>query len=190
MKRCSTCFYDNQQTSVYCERCGTFLDPISAPFEPTLKPSDETLIPPPPPPPLSSYQHSQGIQTQTTSQKRTVGGTILSVVLCVWGTFVLTVGLVGGFFYFIQSNPVIFLLLYLFISLMFLVPLLLFRTHMHLKWGKRLALEIGLLVIGVILIIIVYEAVQPMGDASPTSNHLIGGSLILYGLATSFVAFW
>ena len=190
MNRCSTCHYENAPTSVYCERCGAFLAPLSSPLEPTAIASDETLIPPPPPPPLSSYQRSQGVQTQSTSQKRTVGETIFSVVLCMWGTFVLIVGLIGGFFYFIQSNPLIFLLLYLFICLVFLIPLLLFRTHVHLKWRKRLALEIGLLVIGIILLIIVYEAVQPMGDASSTSNHLIGGSLMLYGLATSFVAFW
>jgi hypothetical protein len=190
MKRCSTCLYDNQEKSVYCERCGAYLDTVSSPLEPTVKASGETLIPPPPPPPLSSYQLSQGVQTQSKLHKRTVGETIFSVVLYVWGTFVFMVGLVGGFFSSVQSNPVIFMSLYLLVCLVFLIPLLLYRTHMWLKWGKRLALEIGLLVIGIILIVIVSQTVNPAGNTSSTADHVIGVSLILYGLATAFVAFW
>lgn len=189
MKRCSTCLYDNQETSVYCERCGAYLDTVSSPLEPTVKASDETLIPPPPPPPLSSYQLSQGVQTQSRFHKRTVGETIFSVVLYVWGTLCFSVGLTDLFLYSAQGNSVIFLVLYL-ICLVLLIPLLLYRTHVHLKWGKRLAFEIGLFIVGFILVIIVSNVAKPMGYTSATTEHAVVGCLALYGLATSFVAFW
>jgi len=188
MNHCSTCHYENGPNSVYCYRCGAYLAASSSPFEPIVKAFDETLIPPPPP--LSSYQQAPVEHPRSTSKNRTVAGTVFSVVLYMWGILVLTVGLIGGFFYFIQSNPVIFIIIYLFISLVFLIPLLLYRTRVRLKWGKRLALEIGLLVIGFILIAIVSQAVNPTGNTSSTANHLIGVSLVLYGLATAFVAFW
>ena len=190
MNRCSTCQFENEPTSVYCTRCGAYLAADSSQLESTVQAFHETLIPPPPPPPLSSYQSSSVKLPQSTSHKRTVGGTIFSVVLYMWGTFVFIVGLVGGFFSSVQSNPVIFISLYLLVCLVFLIPLLLYRTHMRLKWAKRLALEIGLLVIGIILIVIVSQAVNPAGNTSSTSDHLIGVSLIFYGLATAFVAFW
>lgn len=160
---------------------------LSSPLEPTVKTSDETLIPPPPP--LSSYQQSQVNVPQSTSHKRTVGGTVFSVVLYVWGTLVFSVGLIGGLFYSGQSNFVIFLVLYL-ICLVLLIPLLLYRTHVHLKWRKRLAFAVGIFIFGFILLIIVSEVVKPLGYTSSTSEHAVGVSLALYLLATAFVAFW
>src|SRR5260370_39604952 len=107
MNRCSTCQFENEPTSVYCARCGAYLAADSSQLESTVQAFHETLIPPPPP--LSSYQQAPVEHPRRTYPKRTVGGTIFNVVLYMWGTFVFIVGLAGGFFSSVQSNPVIFM---------------------------------------------------------------------------------
>ena len=135
----------------------------------------EQLIPPPPP--------MRGLRA------RSVGRTILSVFFYLWGIFWLSFGLAGGILHDAPSSIIgLGFIASCIVGLVILILLLLFRKRLYLGTRRQLWLEIGLLLIGVLLLFTVIAAVP---SSSPTAQNIALGSVfVIYGLIAAFVAYW
>ena len=145
----------------------------SPPYGVPLQNPYEQLIPPPP----------RALRT------RTVGGTILSVFFYLWGIFCLSLGLIGGVLLYAPSSILrLGVVANCIVGLVILILLLLLRKRLYLSTRRRLWLEIGLLLIGVLLIVTVLAAVP---SSSPTAQNIaLGSVIVIYGLIAAIVAYW
>ena len=190
MNRCPNCNYANPPTSTFCGYCGASLAPTSSPFEPTHRVYDETPIPPPPPgygamPTLVSPQRWQ-------SYKRTVGGTIHSLLWYLWAVVWFSLALGGGILYDPTNSSTSGLIVIgcLLAGLIILIPLLLYRKQFYLAWWVRLMLEIGLLGVGVLFAFVTVRVHDTSHSSTLAYDQALGFVFVLYGLAAAFVAFW
>lgn len=192
MNHCPNCNYENPPTSTFCGHCGASFAPTSSPLEPTYKTPIETTIPIPPPPPVSSYQRPAFVLSRSASHKRTMGGTILSLLFYLWAVSCFSFGLVGGILYNITSAAgygFIFIFCCL-AGLVILIPLLLYRKSFYLTWRVRLLLEVGLLLAGFLACLIVAEAHSASHSSTQAYDQTLGIVFVAYGLVAAFVAFW
>jgi len=190
MPRCPTCYHENSPTSTYCENCGTLLSASVSSADPTYRTPSDPYTPLPPPPPESippTQLASTSVPQRQRRKTRTGGETVLSILLYCWGIFWLAFGLGGGVLH-DAGSTIIGIVFYggCLVGLGLLIFLLLKRPRLSLRLWERVGLELGLVVIGFLVLLIVYE----LQGTSQYDVHALGAILAGYGLLTAFAAFW
>lgn len=123
--------------------------------------------------------------------KRTVGGTIHSLFWYLWGVFYFSFGFAGALLSVIFGTGIAVAFLGgLALGLALLIPLLLKRQQFFLSLRVRLLLEIGIIVLGVIVLVIAVEAHSGLHSSTQANDFSLGSVIAIYGLAAAFVAFW
>jgi hypothetical protein len=212
MTRCPDCNFENVQTSSYCERCGSHLaattnytDPEA--YKHTYRIPDEPPAPPPPysyEAPASGYQvqeqYSQsasfGYQPSAASlqtRRRSGGGITLSALLFLWGIFCIAFGLAGGMIHNASDTLVgsVFVAACL-VGLVVMIPVLSRRKNPYLRSGRRFLLAIGMTLIATLALFMGVGALPNMMHFVDTflQYYIMGGILVVYGLAIALLANW
>jgi len=187
MVRCPTCSYENLETSTYCERCGSVLNPTSAPTVPAYGAPSE----PPPPESLLATQYAAVTVAKPRQHKRTVGEAILCSVLFLWAGFWASFGLWGILQYGVGASGISFLVFSIcFLGVLALLVFLL-RTRVHLTLGvwTRISLEVGLFVLG-ILGLALAVGIFPSPTYRAEQYAAFGGVFLVYGLIAAIFSLW
>lgn len=235
MKRCPNCTYENAQTSMYCERCGTLLsappanslseqtyaslnEAYTAPIErpiitqeqsyytstpPPPPPSAQSMaqyqvpidVPPPPPPsplyssmPTPNYGYSFPSPASQPSEprKRSFGAALLSSLLYLLGAFCFVFGVAGFMLYGTSTTLVglVFIVLSI-VALIVLIPLLIVRKYLKLKWWVRILIVLGITIVATAALFIIV----PLSRGG-TNYPAFSVVFVISGLITAIVAFW
>ncbi len=181
------------------------------PDEPPAPPPPYSYEPPAPPPPygyetpVSGYQvqteYSQpasfGYQPYTAAslqmRKRSGAGITLSTLLFLWGVFCIAFGLAGGMLHNASDTLIglVFVMACL-VGLGVMIPVLLRRKNPYLRSGRRFLLAIGITIIATLALFTGVGALPIMMHFTDTflQYYIMGGILVVYGLAVALLANW
>lgn len=147
----------------------------------------------PPSPPQGAMLDSVSPK-QKPPNRRTIGGTLLSILFYLWGMLVYILG-IGGLFasaYALSRVARGGIMIGLgMISLMSLTAILILHKHPRLRWGMRLLVELAAMGLGLLTFFIsagVTDAIY--GPRSPQVNLTLGIIALVYGLVTMVLALW
>lgn len=150
----------------------------------------------PPPPPSAYYTPAPYVQAPAPNysyadplpvvRPRSFGAALLSSILYLVGAFCIAFGVAGFMLYGTSTTLVGFVFVALsIVALVGLVPLLIVRKQLVLKWWARVLIILGLTIAATVVLFII-AALNPAG-----SNYSSFGIVfIIYGFATGSVAFW
>ncbi len=146
----------------------------------------------PPPPPSTFYNPAltpnYGFSNRDASQerRRSLGATLFSALLYLVGAFCFVFGIAGFMLYGTSTTLVGFVFIVLsIVALIVLIPLLIARKHLVLKWWIRLLIVVGLTIAAIIALF----GIAAMNSAG-SNFTAFGVVFIIYGFATAIVAFW
>src|SRR5215831_15326540 len=181
MNRCPNCNQENLPTSTFCENCGASLAPSSSPLEPTQRPFSESAIPPPPP----GFEKMPTLFSPVKRQqyRRTLGGTIHSLLWYLVGIAIFCFGLGGGLLNDMTGEAIGLIAFLSFLAgLVILIPVLLYRQSFVLRGQWRLLLEIILVFVGLIMLVGVSLIKQAAIISDRTETHAFGIVFAAYGI--------
>jgi hypothetical protein len=133
-------------------------------------------------------------RSETPPDRRTVSGTLLSILFFAWGTLVYILGLawlfaaINALTHTAQGWTIIGVGI---ISLISLIVILIMHKQPRLHWGMRLLLELAGTGLGLVTLLIgagMSSAIY--GILSPQVNLTLGIIALIYGLVTMVLALW
>jgi hypothetical protein len=181
------------------------------PDEPPAPPAPYGYETPAPPPPYSYETSASGYQVQAEysqpasfgyqpytaaslqTRKRSGGGITLSALLFLWGIFCIAFGLAGGMIHDASDTLIgsVFVVACL-VGLVVMIPVLIRRKSPYLRSGRRFLLAIGITLIATLALFIGVGALPNMMHFVDTflQYYIMGGILVVYGLAIALLANW
>ena len=133
--------------------------------------------------PTPNYRYAEPIPVV---RPRSFGVALLSSILYLVGAFCIAFGVAGFMLYGSSTTLVGFVFIALaIVALVGLVPLLIVRKRLVLKWWARVLIILGLTIVATVVLFVV----AAMNPAGPNYSSF-GIVFIIYGFATAAVAFW
>jgi len=195
--RCPQCDFENLDTSIFCEECGSLINPTeytleqnayNAPPPPPLN-GHQVLSPPlPPPPAYPPFEaQSQLLVEQKIISRPGIG--ILSGILYFIGLLIAATGVIGTIVNVGTSTPISGIALLSGIVLIIAGIIFFIRIRKRftiLRWWQRI-LWIAGATVGAFIILAIGISFLQNTDAS---NILTGCMIFLYGLVWAAIAVW
>ena len=181
MVACTRCGFQQDDTHVYCERCGMFLPSLAVytPGQSEYRVPPQIVVPHP----------KQRFSLEDELTTRVVIDRCIRIGIAIVGLLIAGFGLFGFFQHIMNIGLIFFLWFVLLIGGITALSVLFFvqKRVPRLRWLHILLGAIGATVVGVILILIVSGAAQN----NPLSLDLgFGSTIFFYGLAYVTLVVW